>query len=704
MDHLLVELAQPRALLAEVDPVGPAVGDRARVKDGHLLGAAAGSELVGVAVPGQAGAQIGEGVRRVAPGEHVEDADEGVLGQVAEVGRAADDLLKIVEAPLLGDGHGDDLLGEDVERVAGEGERLDEAVLHAVGDDGTLEQIAAVLGEDPALADLAHAVAGAADSLQAAVDGAGRLDEDDEIHGAHVDAELEGAGGDDGLDLARLEHLLDLLALIPRHAAVVGADEVGLARLLDEPLGETLAQAAGVDEDDRGLVRVDELEQARVDGGPDAVLDGLADGGRGGGDLFGDRSGLELDALGGAGHVRDGDDDLDVDARGGAGVDDRDVAIASEEAGDLVEGGRGSGQPDPLRLGDAVGSEPLERQGQVGAALGGSQRVDLVHDHGVDGAQRLAGLAEQEEVERLGGGDEDLAGVLDLALAILGRGVAGAHVDAGDPDAVVADFGGAGDADERGPEVALDVVDQRLERGDVEGLHPAGALLVRVSREAIDAIEERGEGLAAAGGGDEQAVLAGRDLLPALVLDRGGLGEGALEPGRGGGTEHEAGQYSRGLLTGFVRRRSESTREGQTCGGGFAGDRGLGGEAQLPSLRSVAVAESCRVEADHHGGHAGDVARLADDHGAGRGEAADRRDARGDEGGEAGGEQGPADLGALPVRRWVVGAKGVGLARGLAAEGEGGEGVGVQGSAAPHEAEARLAGARAVEGDERADV
>src|SRR3712207_7892228 len=43
--------------------------------------------------------------------------------------------------------HGDDLLGEHVERVARHAGRLDGAGQHALGDDGRLEQVAAELRE-----------------------------------------------------------------------------------------------------------------------------------------------------------------------------------------------------------------------------------------------------------------------------------------------------------------------------------------------------------------------------------------------------------------------------------------------------------------------------------------------------------------------------------------------------------------------------
>src|SRR5437016_3968000 len=64
--------------------------------------------------------------------------------------------------------------------------------------------------------DLLDAVAGAPDALHAARDRRRRLDLDDEIDGAHVDAELERAGRDEGRQASGLEVVFDPKALLPR--------------------------------------------------------------------------------------------------------------------------------------------------------------------------------------------------------------------------------------------------------------------------------------------------------------------------------------------------------------------------------------------------------------------------------------------------------------------------------------------------------
>ena len=88
-------------------------------------------------------------------------------------------------------GYRDYLLGEHVERVARHDGGLDRAFAHAPANDRALEQVAAELGEDAPLADIADAVAGTPDALQAPCHGLGRLDLQHQIDRPHVDPKLK---------------------------------------------------------------------------------------------------------------------------------------------------------------------------------------------------------------------------------------------------------------------------------------------------------------------------------------------------------------------------------------------------------------------------------------------------------------------------------------------------------------------------------
>ena len=169
-------------------------------------------------------------------------------------------------------------------------------------------------------------------------------------------------------------------------------------------------------------------------------------------------------------------------------------------AGHLVERPLGGGEADPLqrRTGDLL--EPLEGQREVRAALRAHEGVDLVHDHHLDRREQGARLRGQDEEERLRGGDEDvgraagpcaparLAGVSPVRIATRGGGTVFA-----------APAGHAGDAGERGAEVALDVHGQgaraarRRRRGSARPRGGRGR-----EHEPVDGRQERGQRLARA--------------------------------------------------------------------------------------------------------------------------------------------------------------------------------------------------------------
>ncbi len=462
------------------------------------------------AVPDDPRPQLGELLGRVAAGQHVEDALELGPGEVAVGIRLRGQLVQLVHRPVVERGRGHELLGEHVERLAGHAGVLDLAAAHAVDDDRRLQQVAAVLGHEAAERGHVHLVAGPADALQPGGDRLRRLDLHDQVDRAHVDPELERRGGDERRQPARLEHVLDLEPLLAGDRAVVGAGDVG-ARELVEAMGDALGRAAVVHEDERRPVGLDELEQARVERRPDRLA----------------RLAVDVGRAAQLAHVLDGDDHLEVELLGRAGVDDLDVAVApAEEAGDLLQRPLGRREADPLHVAAGQVLEPLERERQVGAPLAAGHRVDLVDDHRLGRGQHLPGGRGQDQVERLGRRDQDVGRVAAHRRAVaLGR-VAAADGHGHRPGQV--------DAGERRAQVLLDVVVERLERRHVDH---AGAALRRVAGEAVDRAQEGGQRLARSRRREDQRVAPGGDRRPAQPLRLRGLGKRPPEPGGDGGRE-----------------------------------------------------------------------------------------------------------------------------------------------------------------------
>jgi hypothetical protein len=289
--------------------------------------------------------------------------------------------------------------------------------------------------------------------------------------------------------------------------AVAGA--VGVGELV-ESHRQALGGAAVVDEDDRRAVRADQLEQLRVDRRPDPAR------GRGGAVAGGRIDHLRL--RGGLAHVLDRHVDAQVERLAHAGVDDRAGPPAGQEAADLVERPLRRRQADPLQLPACGAVEPLECQREMGAALGLGDRVDLVDDDPLRPGEDLARARGQHQVERLGGGDEDVGRAAQHRLAIALGGVAGP-----DPDLDL-----TADPLQRRAQVALDVVGESLQGRDVD--QPRAALVGGLGDEPVEPPEERRERLARPGRGRDQRVAAGGDRGPRLGLGRGRLGEGAREP------------------------------------------------------------------------------------------------------------------------------------------------------------------------------
>ena len=397
--------------------------------------------------------------------------------------------------------------------------RLDLAGAHELADDRALEQVGAELREDPALADVADVVAGAADALQAAGDGLRRLDLQDEVDGAHVDAELQRRGRHEAGQLAGLQQLLDDGALLARERAVVGARDVdawcvvrqlGVGELV-EPQCEPFRAAARVDEDDRRAVCLDEPQDLGVDRRPDRAARRLAAGDV----LHADRAGRLRRRLLGLDHRLDRHVDLQVQRLAHAGVDDR----ARPRRGPTMKRPTSSSgfcvADRPIRCGSRPSACSAARRSSVSARC----EPRFVAATAWISSRMIASTPvrisraplDEHQVERLGRRDEDVRRVAAHRRAIPLRRVAGPHADA--------EVGA--DPAQRRAQVAVDVVGERLQRRDVDEAGARARSRPRGAAQAVQSPEERRQRLARPGRRRDEHVLAGRDRRPGLRLDLG---------------------------------------------------------------------------------------------------------------------------------------------------------------------------------------
>ena len=391
---------------------------------------------------------------------------------------------------------------------------------------------------DATLRHAVEAVLRPAHPLKEGVDATRRTDLADEVDGSDVDAELERRRRHDGAQLPRPQAGLDGEATFHCHAPVVGRDGV-LAELGAQQVREPLGHLPGVDEDEGRPVAADEVGE-RVH---DLV------------ELFGRHHSAELvggehDAEVEPALVADVDDGT---ARGPIGVRAF-LARADEQAGDALDRALRGRAADARRTAPAVAGdepvEPFEAEGEVRPALVAGERVDLVDDDRADRAEHLPTASRgDEQVERLGGRDDDVGWPAEHRGARRGRGVAVADRDAERPHVVTDLLADRADRRERRLEVLRHVDGERAQRRDVEDRgRRTGPGRGPVAQATVDGDEEGGERLARAGRRGDEGVLAAGDRRPAERLGGGGAGgEAATEPlrdrrmerveGRAGGHE-----------------------------------------------------------------------------------------------------------------------------------------------------------------------
>ena len=109
------------------------------------------------------------------------------------------------------------------ERVHRHRGALQAPLAQAAQQRGALDELVAAHGEEAGAGGGAAPVAGAAGPLQGHVEGAGAPELGDEVHGAHVEAQLQRGGRHQAGERPGLELVLDEQPFLPGQRAVMGA-------------------------------------------------------------------------------------------------------------------------------------------------------------------------------------------------------------------------------------------------------------------------------------------------------------------------------------------------------------------------------------------------------------------------------------------------------------------------------------------------
>ena len=142
-----------------------------------------------------------------------------------------------------------------------------------------------------------------------------------------------------------------------------------------------------------------------------------------------------------------------------------------------------------------------------------------------------AGFGTEQDVQRFRRGHDDVRRRPAHAFPLPRRRVAGAHPSADVHVRKTMLLQGFADAGERGFEVALNVVRQRLQRRDVDDLGLVCETAVHpLSDQGIYCREKGGKRLAGPGRSGNQGVLARLDRRPCFGLRGGRRGKAALKP------------------------------------------------------------------------------------------------------------------------------------------------------------------------------
>ena len=200
------------------------------------------------------------GFQRIAAGgDEIDDVVE-IGPRKTRIGRGGQHLGKeFIGQKRLAAGAAEHVLRQHVERAGAQRRGVLRIFRDRVDRNRAFQHLEAIGRHQHRARGLVDAVVGAADSLHQPGSALGRPDIDDEIDVAPVDAEVERGGADHAAQFARGHRVLDLATLGDVERAVMQRDREPVVVHAPQVLEQHLGLAAGVDEDQRGLVGLDQF-------------------------------------------------------------------------------------------------------------------------------------------------------------------------------------------------------------------------------------------------------------------------------------------------------------------------------------------------------------------------------------------------------------------------------------------------------------
>ena len=178
--------------------------------------------------------------------------------------RSPEPVVEVSGVPLPGGDLGHDLLSQHIQRGNRHRDHIEPTGPDRLHEGHRFEQLIASQREQPPLGDEAQRMPRAPDALQERRNRPRRSNLNHEVDVPHIDPQFERRRGHHRLEFARLQLAFGLEPNLGRERPVVAADGLiaeDLRQLKRHPFGH----AAGVDEDHRAAVRVDEFDDPGID-------------------------------------------------------------------------------------------------------------------------------------------------------------------------------------------------------------------------------------------------------------------------------------------------------------------------------------------------------------------------------------------------------------------------------------------------------